>query len=199
VETWEGKTMTETEPVESQSSDDVLIERIQAGDQAAFNLLYERYFGRVFGYVARRINNRADAEEAVQEVFLAVFSSLHSYRHEAPFAAWTLGIARRTVANRFRKKNHPTVPLEGTEEPHGIRAIPMVHREATPLENLECSERAKDLSTVAHIELTDEQRRLFELHHLRHQPIQEIARTLRKSEDSVKSNLYRARKLLLAR
>jgi RNA polymerase sigma-70 factor (ECF subfamily) len=78
VETWEGKTMTETEPVESQSSDDVLIERIQAGDQAAFNLLYERYFGRVFGYVARRINNRADAEEAVQEVFLAVFSSLHS-------------------------------------------------------------------------------------------------------------------------
>jgi DNA-directed RNA polymerase specialized sigma24 family protein len=39
---------------------------------------------------------------------------------------------------------------------------------------------------------------LFELHHLRHHPISEIARRLHKSEDAVKSNLYRTRKLLLA-
>ena len=43
------------------------------------------------------------------------------------------------------------------------------------------------------------QRTLFEMHHLENHPIGEIARRLRKSEDAVKSNLYRARKLLLAR
>ena len=47
--------------------------------------------------------------------------------------------------------------------------------------------------------LTREQRTLFEMHHLHHRPIQELAQTLRKSEDAVKSHLYRARKLLLAR
>ncbi|MHA7840080.1 MAG: sigma factor-like helix-turn-helix DNA-binding protein, partial [bacterium] len=41
--------------------------------------------------------------------------------------------------------------------------------------------------------------RLFELHHLESMPIAEIARTLSKSEDSVKSTLYRTRKILLAR
>ena len=43
------------------------------------------------------------------------------------------------------------------------------------------------------------QRRLFELHHLEHRSISDIAQDLRKSEDAVKSNLYRARKALLAR
>ena len=48
-------------------------------------------------------------------------------------------------------------------------------------------------------DLSDEQRQLFELHHIEHRSIQEIAGLLAKSEDAVKSHLYRARKLLLAR
>jgi len=47
--------------------------------------------------------------------------------------------------------------------------------------------------------LTEEQRQLFELHHIQERPIQEIARRLKKSENSVKSNLYRTRRILLAR
>ena len=57
---------------------------------------------------------------------------------------------------------------------------------------------AARLDDAARNQLTPEQRQLFELHHLRHRPIQEIARTLRQSEDAVKSHLYRARRLLLA-
>ena len=70
--------MAEMEPSAIQASDDVLIERIQAGDEAAFDIVYERYFPRVFTFVRRRLSNRADVEETVQDVFLAVFSSLHS-------------------------------------------------------------------------------------------------------------------------
>jgi len=191
--------MAETGPSAAQPTDDVLIERIQAGDETAFDLLYTRYFPRVFSFVARRIANRADVEETVQEIFLAVFSSLGSYRREASFASWVLGIARNTAANRFRKKRHPTVPLSETDETEAALASPMVQREPTPLEHLELEDRIERLSNAARVDLSSEQRRVFELHHLRHQPIQEIARTLRKSEDAVKSNLYRARKLLLAR
>jgi RNA polymerase sigma-70 factor (ECF subfamily) len=188
-----------SELTEVQASDERLIKRILAGDdQAAFNDLYQRYFGRVYAFARRRIQNRADVEETVQEVFINVFSSLDSYRREAPFAAWVLGVSRRTVASRFKRKRHPTVSLEGHEEPQGS-VHPQVHREPTPLEHYECGERVAHLDRVAREDLTPEQRRLFELHHLRHRPIQEIANTLRKSEDAVKSNLYRARKLLLAR
>ena len=60
-------------------------------------------------------------------------------------------------------------------------------------------ERVAHLSRSLECDVTPEQRQLFELHHLQSMPIAEIARTLSKSEDSIKSNLYRTRKLLLAR
>ncbi|MGI9589784.1 MAG: RNA polymerase sigma factor [Myxococcota bacterium] len=188
-------------PGSGASSDDQLIERILAGDEGAFSDLYDRYFTRVYRFVQRRLDNRADVEDTVQEVFIAVFSSLESFRGEAPFGAWVLGISRRTIAARFKRKRHTMVPLEGYhEDPRTIDVtMPMIRREPTPLEVFECEERVEQLEQVASEKLTPEQRRLFELHHLSHRPIQEIAEALQKSEDAVKSNLYRARKLLLAR
>ena len=182
------------------ASDEELIERVVGGDEAAFEDLYERYFPRVFSFVQRRLRNRADSEETVQEVFIAVFRSLGSFRGEAPFAAWVLGVTRRTLASRFKKKRHATVSLELTEEREVLDiSIPMVRREPTPDELYEAEERITRLEERVRRRLSPEQRRLFELHHLEHRPIQEIARALHKSEDAIKSTLYRARKLLLAR
>jgi RNA polymerase sigma-70 factor, ECF subfamily len=179
--------------------DDELLERIAAGDEGAFCQLYERYFPRVYRFASRRLSNRADTEEAVQEVFINVFSSLDSFRREGPFAAWVLGVARRTVASRFKKKRHATVPLDADDEAEAIDlAIPTMQRAATPLEVYECRERVAQLEAAA-AQLSREQWQLFDLHHLQHRSITDIAAILEKSEDAVKSNLYRARKLLMAR
>ena len=188
---------TGSEPVR----DEELIQRVADGDQAAFELLYERYFSRVYNFVARRLYNRADVEETVQEIFINVFSSMGSFRGEGPFAAWVLGLSRRTVASRFKKKRHATVPLDaGHESPDSLALlVPTVQHEPSPHEHYECVERMGRIAEAADKRLTEEQWRLVELHHLGHHSIQEIARTLDKSEDAIKSNLYRARKLLLAR
>jgi RNA polymerase sigma-70 factor (ECF subfamily) len=180
-------------------SDEALIERTGRGDHEAFEILYERYFPRVYRFVSRRLDNRSDVEETVQEVFINIFSSLGSYRGEAPFPAWVLGVTRHTIASRFKKKQHRTVSIESAEERATLNlTMPTLQREPTPLEHYECEERIGRLERAV-ARLTQEQRTLFELHHLYHRPIQEIAQTLRKSEDAVKSNLYRARKLLLSR
>ena len=185
--------------VEKPVSDEELIEQICGGDRTAFDLLYERYFPRVFGYVNRRLSNRADVEETVQEVFINVFSSLDSFRGEGPFAAWVLGVSRRTVASRFKKKQHVMVPLEDPEDStSGTRLATALHGAPTPLEHYECSERIARMEATAREQLSEDQWRLFALHHLEHRPIREIARVLDKSEDAVKSHLYRARRLLLA-
>jgi RNA polymerase sigma-70 factor (ECF subfamily) len=184
----------------AQPDESELIDRVLAGERDAFEAIYERYLPRVFGFVSKRLDNRADAEETVQEVFFHVFSCLASYRKESHFAAWVLGIARRTVANRFKRKRHPTVPLELEEEPESVDySAPMLEAVPTPHETYECRERVQRLEAVAARELTPEQRLLFELHHLRHHPINDIASMLEKSEDAIKSNLYRARRVLLAR
>jgi RNA polymerase sigma-70 factor (ECF subfamily) len=180
--------------------DEELLARVCAGERSAFDLLYDRYFPRVHAFVARRIGNRADVEETVQEVFLGVFTSLPSFRGESAFAAWVLGVARRTIASRFKKRRHPTIPLhESDEEPAVDLLGPAVRREPTPLEHYECGERMARIEAATETELSAEQRRLFRLHHLEHLPIHEIAARLAKSEDSVKSNLYRTRRILLSR
>jgi len=181
-------------------SDRQLIERVSAGDEAAFQTLYDRYFPRVYAFVNRRMRNRADVEETVQEVFINVFSSLDSFRAEAPFAAWVIGVARRTTASRFKKKRHVTVPLDDTDGGESGDISSRLHADQpTPLDHYECSERIARMQTTASEVLTEEQWLLFALHHLEHHSVRDLAHALQKSEDSVKSNLYRARKLLLAR
>ncbi len=189
-------------PPQSMESDELVVDRVRDGDRSAFDDLYRRYFKRIYAFLDRRLRNRADTEETTQEVFINVFSSLDSFRGEAPFAAWIFGLTRRTLAARFKRKRHTMVSLGDQDEEfvlsplvaHGVVSI-----EPTPLENYEMSERAETLRQAVAHDLSAEQRCIFEMHHLESIPIAEIARRLSKSEDSVKSNLYRTRKLLLAR
>ena len=180
-------------------ADEILIERVRRDDHSAFDLLYERYFPRVCGYVRRRLNNPADVEEAIQEVFINVFTSLDSFRGEAPFAAWVLGVSRCTIAGRFKKKRHPTIPFEDIQgdEPNA-HPLSGPRQEPTPLEHYECSERIAQIEATAREKLSNEQWQLIDLHHLKNRSVREIARVLDRTEDAVKSNLYRARRLLLA-
>jgi RNA polymerase sigma-70 factor (ECF subfamily) len=177
--------------------DEVLVDRIRAGQQGAFDEIYQRYFPRVFHFVARRLRNRSDAEETVQEVFFNIFASIDSFRGEAPFGAWVFGLARRTVSSRFKKRMPLLVPL-GDDDVDGAAFHAATH-EPDPHQLYECGERLARLEGAVANELSDEQRHLFELHHLEHRSIQEIAGLLSKSEDAIKSHLYRARRVLLAR
>jgi RNA polymerase sigma-70 factor (ECF subfamily) len=176
-------------------ADEILVERIRSGEHEAFGELYERYFARIFRFVAHRLRNRADTEETVQEVFVNVFASIDSFRGEAPFGAWLFGLTRRTVAGRFKKRTPSLVPLGDDEVENGSHGVA---RDPDPLEAYEYTERLARLEGAVSTDLSDEQRQLFQLHHIEHRSIEEIARLLSKSEDAVKSHLYRARKVLLA-
>ncbi len=178
--------------------DEILVDRIREGDRAAFDELYARYFKRVYGFLDRRLSNRADTEETTQEVFVNIFSSIDGYRGDAPFSAWIFGLTRRTLAARFRRKRHPTVPLFEENDETSIASLTAAGQpDADPLEIYEMSERAERLEHVLEHQLTPEQRKLFEMHHIDSIPISEIAQRTSKSEDAIKSNLYRTRKLLL--
>jgi RNA polymerase sigma-70 factor, ECF subfamily len=182
-----------------QVSDEELVLRVRSGEREAFDVLYSRYIARVFCFVEKRLRNRADVEETTQEVFINVFSSLGSFRAEAPFAAWVLGVARHTIAARFKRKQHPTIPLETDEHGEVDARVESTQQETTPLDYYELSERLHQLESAVERELSPEQRQLFQLHHVEHRSIAEVAAFLEKSEDAVKSNLYRVRKVLLAR
>ncbi|MBW2315826.1 MAG: hypothetical protein JRH10_16770 [Deltaproteobacteria bacterium] len=59
-------------------SDEVLVEKILAGDIEAFNLLYETYFPRVYRFALKRLGDAGEAEDATQDVFITVHRVLES-------------------------------------------------------------------------------------------------------------------------
>ena len=176
-------------------TDDELIAALRGGDRQAFDEIYDRYFKRVYRFTAKRLSNRADAEETTQEVFINVLSAIDSYRGEAPFSAWVFGVTRRTIAGRFKRKRHTVVPLVDQEPEPNAAGGPT--QGPSPLEVVEYQQRLAQLEDTLQRRLSPEQRLLFRLHHLEDQPISQIAEALEKSEDAVKSHLYRARRLLL--
>ena len=173
---------------EAWSSDAELVEQILSGDQKAFDLLYETYFPRVYGFAFKRLRDAGEAEDVTQEVFLTVFNVLGSYRGNSSLLVWIFGITRNTVNRRFRRIRPRLESLDAIGAPE----VPAVA--ASPDRAVDARRVLKRCEAVVARDLTPLQRRIFHLKHLRRQPIRTIARALGKSEDAIKANLYRMRR-----
>ena len=95
--------------------DRALAERAKS-DDAAFAELYEFYLPRVYGYVCRRVGDRATAEDLTSQAFLNAVQALPKYRPTAPFGAWLFRIATNVLIDHYRVTGRrPTVGLEAAE------------------------------------------------------------------------------------
>ncbi len=83
-------------------SDEALHERLRRGELGAFDALYERHKRPLFGFVARLLSDRSEAEDVLHEVFLSLLRSaptgLRSVR------AWLFEVARNACSNRLRAR-----------------------------------------------------------------------------------------------
>lgn len=97
-------------PAELASDSDLLV-RVAARDREAFEVLYHRYIRSVFGLALQRLRDRERAEDAVQEMFAAVWRSASSYKPErGPAAPWLYAIARNAIVDRVRARDD--LPME---------------------------------------------------------------------------------------
>lgn len=88
-----------------------LIERVLAGDVEAFRELVERHQRRVFGFVRNLVRYGPDAEDLVQEVFVAAFRKLDSFdARRSLFSTWLLTIARNRCLNHLQRQSVATIP-----------------------------------------------------------------------------------------
>src|SRR6266853_4424005 len=88
---------------EREANERRLIEAAQS-DPARFADIYENYFELVYAYIARRVRNRAEAEDLTGEVFRKALTSLPRFKWRgAPFAAWLFRIASNMIADRSKR------------------------------------------------------------------------------------------------
>jgi RNA polymerase sigma-70 factor (ECF subfamily) len=88
-------------------TDKEYVQRCRDGHPEDFRLLVHRYQGPLFSYLAGRLGDRSQAEEAAQESFVRAFQSLKKLRKPESFYSWLLGIAGRVAKEQFRSlKRH---------------------------------------------------------------------------------------------
>ena len=86
-------------------SDEDLMEYFQEGSELAFNELVKRYTDRLHNFLFRYTHNHHDCEDLVQETFLRVHKSKHSYERIAKFSTWMYTIALNLAKSLYKKKN----------------------------------------------------------------------------------------------
>lgn len=160
------------------SEEERLVREAISGNQAAFSRLYGEHFDKVYRYVYFRVSVRSEAEDITQEVFLKALQSIGSFKwREVPFAAWLFRIAHNMVIDHMRKQSkRKVVPLEeawavSTEDPVAITE-----------QRFEMADLAAALKR-----LPPAQQEVISLRFMAEMPIAEVARTLKKSEGTVKA------------
>src|SRR5712692_3081194 len=85
-----------------------LMVRVKNGDDAAFDSILERYQKPIINFIYHFVNNRAEAEELAQDVFLKVYAARSKYKPEAKFATWIYKIATNLCLKKLNQERVST-------------------------------------------------------------------------------------------
>ena len=169
----------------TEPDDAELIRRIGRGDEAAFRNLVDRHARYLHGIAFSLTGNRADAEDVVQETFVAVLNS--TFRGESQVRTWLVQILVRRVAMLRRTKwRKPAERLEQESAP------------ATRPKELAGAEARLDLAAMLE-HLSAEHREVIVLREVQGMSYEEIAAALGVPRGTVESRLHRARNELRTR
>lgn len=179
--------------------DEELVRRAQGGDRFAFSQLVKRYQDRIYGLCMRWLGDPQVAEELAQDIFVAVFRSLGTFRGDARFSTWLHRVAVNHCKNRrlYRRRRawNRHEPLEGNrgpdERPRQLSddRVPSTDRGAE-------QRQAGRIVQEALAELEEDHRQVLILRDIQDLDYQEIAEILDLPRGTVKSRIHRARSQL---
>ena len=171
--------------------DEEIISRILKGEQSAFSILVEKYQNYVFTLVLRFTENREDAEEIAQDVFVKAYRSLADFRGDSKFSTWLFTITRTTCLSFLRKKKLDTQSLDN--ERTGVQ---VENKESDFNANLVEQKSRHAMLSRAISMLSADDAQVLNLFYKAEQTLEEIGKIMRLDPNTVKVKLHRARQRL---
>ena len=166
---------------DAQPSVEEAVGRAQKGDAAAFAVLYEDYYDRIFRYVSFKTGNSLEAEDITAEVFVKMLESISSFKWQGyQFSSWLFRIAHNLIVDHFRKRGRRHIvalddaPAAATEYDPDLDRKLDVDMSMAPVQ-----EAMKDL--------TDLQREVISLRFAAGLSVAETARAVGKKDNAVKA------------
>ncbi len=165
-------------------SDETLVKQALKGKKSAWVTLVKRYEKNLYNYTLRMVSNPDDALDLMQDVFMAVFRNLASFRGDSPFKGWLFKIAHYRSIEFYRRKK-PTQSLDDVPEQEEYT------NDGCPEAQLFSGQQANILVQALQI-LPINQKLVVELKFFQHCTFDDIAQQLGISVNTVKSRLYSA-------
>lgn len=166
-------------PFKSIDEDQALVQQVQQGKAAAFELLYKKHYQRVYRIAKGVLLSPDDALDATQEIFTLAYKNIKKFDERSKFSTWLCKIAlNRSIqeARRLQKyKKREAQLIEATDIP-----------DAGPQMN-----DPHVINTLAQMKPQD--RAVLVLHYWQQMTAEEIAQVMESTEGAVKVRLHRAR------
>lgn len=169
------------------------IERLKSGDQDAFHIFYIHTYQFVYARAKFTIRDEHEAQDLMQEVYLAVYRNIGSLKNTDSVYSWLGGITLRQGMKLVNRKKRNILLSEDQEGM--FEDLPDESRGTE--ERIARAEEIQIMKDCIY-ELSEEQRAVVLAYYYDEMKVEEIARLLEISEGTVKSRLYHARKRLKA-
>src|SRR5690606_18510329 len=86
------------------TSDSILVEKLRKGDIEAFDVVFEKYGKRLFGFAMKYLKSKEETEELVQDVFLKIWENRKTLKKDSSLKSYLFTITYHDICKSFRKK-----------------------------------------------------------------------------------------------
>jgi RNA polymerase sigma-70 factor (ECF subfamily) len=131
-------------------SDEALLSSSLEGNQVAFDLLVDRYYDRLYGYLLRFLKDPEMAEDLLQETFLRVWRKRGEFRHIASFSTWIYTIAGNLARSEWRRRKRWRMLRLGPSDSEDEPTIQLPDTRAMPDKMVEDRLAVNALATAIH-------------------------------------------------
>ncbi|HKE93585.1 MAG TPA: RNA polymerase sigma factor RpoE [Povalibacter sp.] len=177
-------------------NDQQLVQRVQKGDKAAFDLLVRKYQHRVLKLVSRFVNDAAEAEDVAQEAFLKAYRALPAFRGDSAFYTWLYRIAINTAKNTLVSNRRRPVDFDlDLQDPEQHDRQAMLKDGDTP-EGVLLTDEIRGVVERALEQLPEDLRTAIVLRELEGLSYEEIAEAMDCPVGTVRSRIFRAREAI---
>jgi RNA polymerase sigma-70 factor (ECF subfamily) len=190
-------------PTPSADSDLALVERANAGDTRAFELLVIKYQRRIERLIGRMVRDQDQVQDVAQETFIRAYRALHQFRGEAKFYTWLYRIAVNTAKKALLDIKRSPVLTEsalhtGDDEDETSRFGQELTTDETPETVLAAQEIAAAVNAAMEA-LPEDLRQAVMLREIEGLSYEEIATAMNCPIGTVRSRIFRAREAISAR
>lgn len=176
-----------------QLSDEDVMEQLQAGVVQAFDIIVSRYKDRLHNFLFRYTHNHEDCEDLVQETFLRVYRSRHSYERIAKLSTWMYTIALNLAKTMYKKKQRmSTISIHADESDPDDREFVIPDTVLLQDDELHLKFSVQELEKALS-ELNDDFKEVIILRDIQQLTYEEISEITGTAMGTVKSRINRAR------